>query len=64
MFHNAKILLEQESGPFFYLPKLEGYKEARLWNQVFDWAEEKVSVKKRKDCNLYNSPLHKLHTVL
>ena len=34
-FHNAKELLARESGPYFYLPKLESHLEARLWNDVF-----------------------------
>jgi malate synthase len=33
--HNAKTLLAQSSGPYFYLPKLESHLEARLWNDVF-----------------------------
>ncbi|HEY0609024.1 MAG TPA: malate synthase A [Chitinophaga sp.] len=38
-FHNARTLLEKGSGPYFYLPKLEHYKEARLWNEVFLFAQ-------------------------
>jgi malate synthase len=34
-FHNAAELVERGSGPYFYLPKLEGHQEAQLWNQVF-----------------------------
>jgi malate synthase len=34
-FHNARRLLRRGSGPYFYLPKLEGHQEARLWNDVF-----------------------------
>lgn len=44
MFHNARILLDKESGPFFYLSKLEGYREARLWDKVFTWAEVKLGL--------------------
>ena len=40
MFHNAKTLLENGSGPYFYLPKLEGAQEARLWNDVFVFAQD------------------------
>ena len=43
-FHNAKELLSRNTGPYFYLPKMEAYKEARLWNAVFDFAEEYVGV--------------------
>ena len=34
-FHNAKILLDNGTGPYFYLPKLESHLEARLWNDIF-----------------------------
>ncbi len=43
-FHNAKNLIAQGSGPYFYLPKLEGYKEARLWNEVFVFAQEHLGI--------------------
>lgn len=39
-YHNAKTLLQQGTGPYFYLPKLESYKEARLWNNVFVFAQD------------------------
>ncbi|MBI5594715.1 MAG: malate synthase A [Elusimicrobia bacterium] len=39
-FHNAGELLARGSGPYFYLPKLESRLEARLWNEVFEFAEE------------------------
>ncbi|XP_033631700.1 malate synthase-like isoform X3 [Asterias rubens] len=45
MFHTAKILHAKESGPFFYLSKLEGYKEARLWNDIFVFAEQKLGLR-------------------
>ncbi|MGE3831790.1 MAG: malate synthase A, partial [Parvibaculaceae bacterium] len=34
-FHNARAALGKSSGPYFYLPKMESHKEARLWNDVF-----------------------------
>jgi malate synthase len=43
-FHNAERLLERGSGPYFYLPKLEGHLEARLWNDVFLAAQEALDV--------------------
>jgi malate synthase len=43
-FHNAKELLARGSGPYFYLPKLETHLEARLWNDVFVFAQEKLGV--------------------
>jgi malate synthase len=39
-FHNTKELLARGSGPYFYLPKLESHREARLWNDVFVAAQE------------------------
>jgi malate synthase len=39
-FHNAQALLDKGSGPYFYLPKLESHLEARLWNDVFTFAEQ------------------------
>ncbi|HTS84848.1 MAG TPA: malate synthase A [Usitatibacter sp.] len=38
-FHNAERLVERGSGPYFYLPKIEGHLEARLWDHVFNEAE-------------------------
>lgn len=46
IYHNAKELLKRKSGPYFYLPKIESYKEARLWNEVFTFAEEKLGLTK------------------
>jgi malate synthase len=43
-FHNAKTLIEKGSGPYFYLPKLENHIEARLWNSVFIYAQEKLLI--------------------
>ncbi len=38
-FHNGRKMYEANKGPFFYLPKLESYHEARLWNDVFTFAQ-------------------------
>lgn len=43
-FHNAKELLARGSGPYFYLPKLEHHLEARLWNDVFRYAQDTLGV--------------------
>ncbi len=43
-FHNAKRLLEKGSGPYFYLPKLESHLEARLWNDIFNLAQDQLGV--------------------
>jgi malate synthase len=43
-FHNAKELLARGSGPYFYLPKMESHLEARLWNDVFVRAQEKLGI--------------------
>ena len=45
-FHNAKELLERGSGPYFYLPKLEGHTEARLWNDIFVRAQVRLGIPK------------------
>jgi malate synthase len=43
-FHNAKTQLAKGTGPYFYLPKMEHYLEARLWNDVFVFAQDYVGV--------------------
>ena len=43
-FHNTRIMLERGTAPYFYLPKLEHYTEARWWNEVFTFAEEYLKV--------------------
>ena len=43
-FHNAAELLERGSGPYFYLPKMESHLEARLWNDVFTFAEAELGI--------------------
>jgi len=43
-FHNAREQLERGSGPYFYLPKLEGHLEARLWNDVFVWSQDRLGI--------------------
>jgi malate synthase len=42
LFHNASALVTRGSGPYFYLPKLESHLEARLWNDVFVAAEDRL----------------------
>ncbi|WP_328917475.1 MULTISPECIES: malate synthase A [unclassified Streptomyces] len=43
-FHNAQELLDRGSGPYFYLPKMESHREARLWNDVFTFAQERLGI--------------------
>jgi malate synthase len=43
-FHNFRTLLQRNTAPYFYLPKLESYQEARLWNDVFIFAQEYVGI--------------------
>jgi malate synthase len=43
-FHNAAALLSKGTGPYFYLPKLENHLEARLWNDVFCFAQEELGI--------------------
>jgi malate synthase len=45
-FHNARELKARGSGPYFYLPKLESHLEARLWNDVFLFAQDKLGLPK------------------
>ncbi len=44
LFHNARALLERGTGPYFYLPKLESHREARLWNEVFCAAQDALGL--------------------
>ncbi|NYE08853.1 malate synthase [Bacillus niacini] len=43
-FHNVKNLLARQTGPYFYLPKLESHLEARLWNEVFIFAQNRFGI--------------------
>lgn len=44
LFHNGRELLERGSGPYFYLAKLEGHREARLWNDLFTAGEQMLGL--------------------
>ena len=44
LFHNAQEQLDRGSGPYFYLPKMEGHLEAALWARVFDHAEQALGL--------------------
>ncbi len=44
LFHNAKTLVDKGTGPYFYIPKLESHLEARLWNDVFNFAQDKLGL--------------------
>ena len=43
-FHNARETLTRGTGPYLYLPKLESHHEARLWNDVFTFAQQRLGV--------------------
>jgi len=43
-FHNVKNLLANGTGPYFYLPKMESHLEARLWNDVFVFAQNELGI--------------------
>jgi len=43
-FHNARALLDKGTGPYTYLPKLESHLEARLWNDVFCFAQDELEI--------------------
>jgi malate synthase len=44
LFHNAAELKARGTGPYFYLPKMESHKEARLWNSVFNFAQDTLGI--------------------
>ncbi|HWH36653.1 MAG TPA: malate synthase A [Candidatus Limnocylindrales bacterium] len=44
LLRNGPELIERGSGPYFYLAKLQGHSEARLWNDVFVWAQDVVGI--------------------
>jgi len=44
VFHNSNILLSNDTAPYFYLPKLEHYTEARWWNKVFVFAQKYLGI--------------------
>jgi malate synthase len=46
-FHNAQELIDRGSGPYFYLPKLQSHREARLWNDVFTYAQDALGIPPR-----------------
>jgi malate synthase len=43
-FHNAKTILSRGTAPYFYLPKIENHLEARLWNDIFQFAQERMQI--------------------
>lgn len=43
-FRNANKLIKKGTAPYFYLPKMESYLEARLWNDIFVFAQEKLNI--------------------
>ena len=43
-FHNARELVRRGSGPYFYLPKMGHYKEARLWNDIFTFSQSYLGI--------------------
>ncbi|MDP3773603.1 MAG: malate synthase A [Gemmatimonadales bacterium] len=43
-FHNAKEQIARDEGPYFYLPKLQSHLEARLWNDVFNLAQDHLGI--------------------
>ena len=43
-FHNVGRLLDRGTGPYFYLPKLESHLEARLWNDIFELAQDRLGI--------------------
>ena len=46
LFHNAAALLKSGTGPYFYLPKLEAYEEAQLWEDVITHSEQALGLRR------------------
>jgi len=44
LYHNAENLMAQKAGLYFYLPKMENHREARFWNEVFDYSEKMLGL--------------------
>ncbi|MEM9937388.1 MAG: malate synthase A [Pseudomonadota bacterium] len=44
IYHNGKTLAADGRGPFYYLPKMESYQEARLWNDVFNFSQAALGI--------------------
>ena len=44
LFHGGRAAIEAGTGPYLYLPKLESHLEARLWNDVFIWAQDRLDI--------------------
>lgn len=44
LFHNARHLIRRGTGPYFYLPKLESHREAKLWNAIFNDAQDALGI--------------------
>lgn len=44
IFHGGRAAIANGTGPFLYLPKLESHLEARLWNDVFVWAQDRLGI--------------------
>jgi len=47
LFHGGRAAIEAGSGPYLYLPKLESHDEARLWNDVFTWSQDRLGIPQR-----------------
>jgi malate synthase len=44
VFHNARERLDRGTAPYFYLPKMQSHREARLWNDVFLFAQDALAI--------------------
>jgi malate synthase len=44
LFHGGRAAIEAGTGPYLYLPKLESHLEARLWNDVFRWSQDRLGI--------------------
>ena len=46
LYHNHKALSSFGLGPYFYIPKLQSYHEAKLWNDVISFCEDEIGLKR------------------
>ena len=44
LFHNHEVLRQRDSGPYFYIPKLQSGAEAQWWNDVIEWAQNRLGL--------------------
>ena len=46
LYHNHNILKDYGAGPYFYIPKLQSYHEAKLWNDIISFCEDELRLER------------------